>query len=98
MQPQVIAAPGMRRSRKVPSLCPRAKLPDVVLVPEQEIGADDAMVETVRPEAVIDEADLAHAPVQRRRRAVHACRRRRPYVVDPVERESARLMLVSGTH
>src|SRR5689334_21964336 len=56
------------------------------------------MVEAVRPKAIIYEADLAHTPVQRGRWAVHARRRRRPYVVDAVERESACLVLVSRTH
>src|SRR5262245_17963652 len=72
------------------------ELADVVLVAEQKIRAHDAMVEAVRPKAVIDEPDFPRAPVQRARSAVDASRRRPPQVIDAVEGERARLMLVAA--
>src|SRR5262245_38048798 len=70
------------------------KLADIVLVAEQKIGTDDAMIEAVGPKPIVDESNLARAPVQRGGRAVDARRGWTPEVVNAVERERARLVFV----
>ena len=56
---------GVRCARvPTPSTRLLSELVDVILVAEQKIAADDAMIEAIRAKPIVDEPDLARTPMQ----------------------------------